>query len=189
MVSTVLRYLLFLVGMMVIHLSRCLRASSGRGLCLLRLVASLYTESLRVPGLPGPHGFWVFLSCCDEIPSLWISSLQSGRGSGILALSFLSCPRCVRLSSTLLFSRLFTRPVFFGILCLVASHLVCHRLLLRRQAPLVLFALLEDGCRLLHLLASLAGRAGITGIRAVFFISWRLRPLRRSKEGAGVMST
>ena len=47
-------------------------------LCLLRSVASLYTVSLGVPGLPGPHGFWVFLSCCDEIPSLWISSLQSG---------------------------------------------------------------------------------------------------------------
>ena len=120
-VSTVLRYLLFLVGMMIIHLSRCLRASSSCGLCLLRSVASLYTVSLGVPGLPGPHGFWVFLSCCDEIPSLWISSLQSGRGSGILALSFLSCPRCVRLPLTLLFSGLFTRPGFFGILCLVAS--------------------------------------------------------------------
>ena len=188
-VSTVLWYLLFLVGLMIIHLSWCLRVSSGRGLCLLRSVASLYTVSLGVPGLPGPHGFWVFLSCCDEIPSLWISSLQSGRGSGILALSFLSCPRCVRLPLTLLFSGLFTRPGFFGTLCLVASHLVCHRLLLSRQAPLVLLALLGDSCRLLHLLASLARRGGITGTCAVFFISWQLRPLRRSKEGAGVIST
>ena len=90
--------------------------------------------------------------------------------------------------STLLFSRLFTRPGFFGILCLVVSHLVCHRLLLRRQAPMVLLTLLGDSCRP-HLLASLAGRGGITGIHSVFFISWRLRPLWRSKEGAGVLST
>ena len=161
MVSTVLRYLLFLVVMMIIHLSRCLRAFSGRGLCLLRSVASLYTVSLGVLGLPGPHGFWVFLSCCDEIPSLWISSLHSGRGSGILALSFLSCPRCVRLPSTLLFSGLFTRPGFFGILCLVTSHLVCHRLLLRRQAPLVLFAQLGGSCRPLHLLGGGGGGESI----------------------------
>ena len=87
-----------------------------------------------------------------------------------------------------LFSGLVTRPGFFGILCLVTSHLVCRRLL-RRQAPLVLLTLLGDSCRLLHLLASLAARRGITGIHAVFFISWRLRPLQRSKELAGVMST
>ena len=37
-------------------LMRGLRASSGRGLCLLRSVDSLYTERLGVPGLPGPHG-------------------------------------------------------------------------------------------------------------------------------------
>ena len=34
---------------LVIHLWRCLRASSGRSLCLLRSVDSLYTE--RLPGL------------------------------------------------------------------------------------------------------------------------------------------
>ena len=158
-------------------------------LCLLRSVASLCTVSLGVPGLPGNHGFWVFLSCCDEIPSLWISPLQSDRGGGILTLSFLSCPRCVRLPSTLLFSGLFTCTGFFGILCLVASHLVCLRLLLRRRAPLVLLALLGDSYRFLHLLAGLGAWGGITGILAVFFLSSRLRLLRRSKEGAGVMST
>ena len=109
-----------------------------------------------------------FLSCCDEISSLWMSSLQSGRGGGSLALPpFLSCPRCVRFPSTLLFSGLFSRPGFFGILCLVASRLVCRRLLLRRRAPLVLLALLGDGPRLLRLLASLARRRRITRISAV----------------------
>ena len=153
MVSTVLRYLLFLVGMIVIHFSRCLRASSGRGLYLLRSVCfSLHREPWS-SWLARSSRLLVFLSCCDEIPSLWISSLQSGQGSDILALSFLSCPRCVRLPSMLLFSGLFTRPGFFGILCLVASLLLCRRLLLRRRAPLVLLALLEDSCRLLHLLA------------------------------------
>ena len=108
-----------------------------------------------------------FLSCCDEIPSLWMPSLQSGRRSGTLALPFFSCPRCARLPSPLLFSGLFTRPGFFGILCLVASHLVCRRLLLRRRAPLVLLALLGNGPRLLRLLASLARRGRITRISAV----------------------
>ena len=118
----------------------------------------------------------------DILSSVWPSKWYTGT-------TLLSCPRCVRLPSMLLFSGLFTRRGFFGILCLVASHLVCHRLLLRRQAPLVLLTVLGDSCRLLHLLASLADRGGITGIRTVFFISWRLRPLRRSKEGARAMST
>ena len=93
-----------------------------------------------------------------------MSSLQSGRRNGTLALPpFLCCPRCVRLPSTLLFNGPFTRLGFFGILCLVASHLVCRRLLLRRRAPLVLLALLGNGPRLL-LLASLARRGRITRI-------------------------
>ena len=96
-----------------------------------------------------------------------MSSLQSGQRNGTLALPlFLSCPKCVRLPSTLLFSGPFTRPGFFGILCLVVSHLVCRRLLLRRQAPLVLLALLGNGPRLL-LLASLARRGRITRISTV----------------------
>ena len=67
-VSTVLRYLLFLVGMMVIHLSRCVRASSDWGLCLLRSVASLYSKSLGIPGLPGPHGFWFSCLVAKRFP-------------------------------------------------------------------------------------------------------------------------
>ena len=66
----------------------------------------------------------------------------------------------------LLFSEPFTCPGFFGILCLVASHLVCRRLLLRRRVPLLLLALLRNGPRLL-LLASLARRGRITRISAV----------------------
>ena len=97
-----------------------------------------------------------------------MSSLQSGRRNGTLALPpFLSCPRCVRWPSTLLFSRLFTRPGFFGILCLVASHLVCRRLLIYRRAPLVLLALPRNGPRLLLLLASLARRGRITRVCVV----------------------
>ena len=92
-----------------------------------------------------------------------MSSLQSGRRNGTLVLPpFLSCPRCARLPSTLLFSGPFTHPGFFGILCLVASHLICRRLLLRRRAPLVLLALLGNGPRLLFLLASRARRGRIT---------------------------
>ena len=68
MVSTVLRYLLFLVGMMVIHLSRCLSAAFGRGLCLPRSVASLSSGSLGVPDLPGPHGFWVSCLVATRFP-------------------------------------------------------------------------------------------------------------------------
>ena len=97
-----------------------------------------------------------------------MSSLQSGRRNGTLVLPlFLSCPRCLRLLSTLLFSGPFTRPGFFGILCLVASHLVCRRLLLRRRAPLVLLTLLGNGPRLLLLLASLARRGRIARISVI----------------------
>ena len=97
-----------------------------------------------------------------------MSSFQSGRRNGTLTLPpFLSCPRCVKLPSTLLFSGPFTRPGFFGILYLVASHLVCRRLLPRRRAPLLLLALLGNGPRLLLLLASLARRGRITKISAV----------------------
>ena len=96
-----------------------------------------------------------------------MSSLLSGGRNGTLALPpFLRCPRCVRLPSALLFNGPFTRPGFFGILCLVASHLVCRQLFLRRQAPLVLLALLGNGPRLL-LLASLARRGRITRTSAV----------------------
>ena len=67
----------------------------------------------------------------------------------------------------LMFSGPFTLPGFFRILCLVESHLVCRRLLLRRRAPLVLLALLGNGPRLLLLLASLARRGRIIRISTV----------------------
>ena len=153
---------------MVIHLWQCLRASSGRGLCLLRSVDSLYTERLGVPGLPGP---------CGSRHSGLVATRFPLCGCPLFSLAdeiahwryppFLICPRCVRLPSTLLFSGPFTHPGFFRILCLVASCLVCRRLLLHRRAPLVLLALLGNGPRLLLLLASLARRGRITRISAV----------------------
>ena len=145
-VSTVLRYLLFLVGMMVIHLSRCFESFFQS-----RLVPSLIGcfSVHREPWSSWPArssrllGFLVLLRrdslFVDILSSVWPRKWHTGT-------VLFGCPRCVRLPSTLLFSELFTRPGFFGILCLVASHLVCHRLLLCRQALLVLLALLEDGC-------------------------------------------
>ena len=77
---------------MIIHLSLCLRASSGRGLCFLQLVVSLYTVSLGVPGLPGPHGFWGFLVLLRATTSLEAvpdhgAVLGGGRSSGQLLCS------------------------------------------------------------------------------------------------------
>ena len=145
---------------LVIHLWRCLGASFGRSLCLLRSVDSLYTERLGVPGLPGPHGSRHSCLVATRFPLCGCPLFSLAKGMAHWRYSpFLSCPRCVKLPSTLLFSGLFTRPGFFRILCLVASHLVCRRLLLCRRAPLVLLALLGNGPRLLLLLGG-SGRSG-----------------------------
>ena len=151
MVSTVLQYLLFLVVTVFESFFRSRLVPSPIG-CF-----SLHRE---------PWSFWPARSSRLLSFSCLVATRFPLCGYPLFSLAeevaywhylFLCCPRCVRLPSPLLFSGLFTRPGFFGILCLVANHLVCHRLLLHRQAPLVLLALLRDSCRL-HLLASLAGR-------------------------------
>ena len=63
-----------------------LRASSGRGLCLLRSVDSLYSERLGVPGLLSPHGSRHSCLVVTKFPLCGCSSLQSGRRNCTLVL-------------------------------------------------------------------------------------------------------
>ena len=170
---------------MVINLWKCLRASSGRGLCLLRSVASLYTEHLGVPGLPGPHSSWLSCLLATRFPLC---------GCPLFSLAeevahwryppFLSCPKCVRFPSTLLLNGLFTRPGFFGILSGSKSPGLSSTAFVQASSSGA-----SRSARKRSSASSPSGQSGKTGKnhqdKSRFFISWRLRPLRRSKESAG----